>query len=218
MRKGFERNSPLPPSERGVLIPPLFEGGRGEFLTIIISILLLTFGCNIFQTRSADPPDKPAEWHGYPVTPELCLENLVFAFNYRENVFLYASILSDMFVFNFDANDVLDFTVPTRWFKTSEVDMLMNVYFQGEGLEDMRLQLSVLPNQPDIIQSTSAWFYREYQLFVNHTIPNLSTEFFGHFQLHLERDADGLWRIREWHDYRVSSEWTFGRMKNAFSS
>ena len=181
------------------------------FLTMIAS-------CNIFQTRDADPPEPPALWNAFPNTPERCLENLVYAFSFRENVFKYKDILSDDFIFYFDPQDVQDFTVPDRWFKQSEIDMLMNVYFQSDQTQDMNLSLEVLPNQPDIIQSNHAWLYREYILLVENTIPGFNNEFIGQFQLYLERESNGFWIIKEWIDYRTQSIWTFGRMKNAFGS
>jgi len=185
---------------------------------VALSLALTMLACNIFTPRSAEPPDKPAEWNAFPNTPEKCLENLIYAYNHRENVFLYGNILSDDFVFYFDSQDVLDFTLPPRWYKQNEVDMLMNVYFQTNMLFDMNLRLEVLANQPDIYHANYAWVYRGYKLYVNHNIPNLFTEFIGKFQLYMERESNGIWKIKEWHDFREQSEWTFGRMKNAFSS
>ena len=187
-------------------------------ICIFTLVVLLLGSCNIFAPRKADPPDKLAEWNAFPNTPEKCLENLVFAYNYRENVFQYGSILTDNFVFYFDPQDVQDFTVPDNWFKYNEIDMLMNVYFQSNRTSDMKLELIKLPNQPDILHSNYAWLYREYHLYVNHLITNLNQDFYGNFQLYLERESNGVWKIREWNDYRGQSEWTFGRMKNAFGS
>ena len=183
-----------------------------------ILISALCGSCDLFEPRNADDPSKPAEWNPFPTTPYMCLENLVFAYNYRENVFNYGTILTTGFFFHFDPQDVRDFSLPIRWFKQAEVDMLMNVYFHSNRTQDMSLFLYELPNQPDIVQSNHAWIFREYILYINHTIPNLNNEFTGSFQLYLERESTGFWKIQEWHDFRGQSEWTFGRMKNAYGT
>ena len=181
-------------------------------------LLTMFSSCNIFEPREAEKPVDPAKWNSFPTTPYLCLENLVYSYDYRENVFNYGTLFNDIFIFNFDPQDVRDFTVPVRWFKQQETEMLMNVHLQSGRTRDMTLNLFELSNQPDIIQAQHAWIFREYILFLNHTQPNLANEFTGIFQLYLERESNGFWRIHEWHDYRGNSEWTFGRMKNAFGS
>jgi len=182
---------------------------------MIVSIIA---GCNIFEPREAEEPDKPVGWNPFPTTPERCLENLVFVYNHRENVYQYGSVLSDRFVFHFDPQDRADFTLPASWGKANEIEMLMNAYQQMGQHQEMHLTLMIIPDQPDRIQANSAWIFRYYILFVNHNQSSLGTEFAGKMQLYLERESNGFWRIREWSDFRGQSEWTWGRMKNAFAA
>lgn len=185
---------------------------------IFLTILLLIASCRIFEPREAEKPGKPVEWNAFPTSPEKCMENLIYSYNYRENVYQYGSLLSDEFKFYFDPQDVSDFTTPSMWYKTNEIDMLMNVYQQTGDTQELNLVLSAIPGQSDNYYANNAWIYRFYELQVNHSLTNLSTDFSGKFQILLERESNGLWKIKEWYDYRNQSEWTWGRMKNAFAS
>ena len=179
-------------------------------------LILILSGCNIFQPRKAEEPRPPAQWHPFTVTALMCLENLVFSYNYKQNMFNFERILSNDFVFYFDRNDVTDFSLPISWEKDAEKEMLINAHQRVEGDRAMDLILTSIVNQPDDIGLNIAWIYRNYELFVYHDDQNISNTFAGQFQLLLERENDGLWRIMEWHDFRKDSLWTWGRMKNEF--
>jgi len=181
-------------------------------------IISLIIGCNIFEPRKADEPDEPVGWNHIPNTPERCIENLVYAYNHRENIYQYGSVLSNQFVFHFDPQDRADFTLPASWGRANEIEMLMNAYQLLGQTQAIHLTLLPMPNQPDRIQANTASMFRYYILHVNHSQSNLGTEFSGQMQLNLERENNGFWRIREWSDFRVQSEWTWGRMKNAFAT
>jgi len=187
-------------------------------IIIIFIVTSLCLACNVFEPRKADTPGKIAEWNHYVTSADKCLENLQYAYNYRENIYKYGDILIDGFNFYFDSQDINDFTLPDRWSKTDEIDMLINLYQQTANTQEIRLTLSEITGQSDTYHSNSADIYRAYELFVNHPLNNISQSFSGKFQLHIEKGNDGFWRISKWYDFRDTSEWTWGRMKNAFAS
>ncbi|HPM01068.1 MAG: hypothetical protein KA886_09005 [Candidatus Cloacimonetes bacterium] len=184
---------------------------------ILINLLIIVSGCDVFSPRDAENPEQPAAWHTFQVTPAKTLENLVYAYNYRENVYNYTNLFFDTFYFYFDNQDASDFSIPSYWTKSSEIDMLMNTWQRINPGSSMELTLTPIPSQGDNIQTNRAWFFRTYQLTIAHSLTDIPTLFTGKFQIYMEKDNNGFWKIKEWYDYRLTSSWTWGRMKNEFS-
>jgi len=184
-------------------------------IVYVLILILVCFGCNLFEPREAEPPDPPADWHVFPTTHVMCLENLIFAHNYRENMWNYGNILSEQFEFIFDRQDVSDFTLPNTWNRISETVMLRNAHSQA-GASGINLELSLIENQVDDVRSNMAWIFRNYSLKVDSFHDDNYQIFSGRMELYLEIEH-GLWVIREWFDFRDGNIWTWGRMKNAFS-
>ena len=182
----------------------------------IVFICLLLSGCNIFDLRTADPPDGKVEWNSYANTYEKCLENLVYSYNYRENVYKYSDILTDNFRFEFDREDVFNHSVPEVWEKRSETEMLINLFQQTTSNQSVHLELFPLENQRDDVRDRVATIYRGYVLLLNNN-RNPNEELIGELEMVLEKETNGLWKIKEWRDYRRQSHKTWGRLKNEYS-
>ncbi len=185
--------------------------------SIIILILIMSSSCRFFDPRESEEPNKPADWNTFQVTPQKTLENLIYAYNFRENVYNYTNIFSDQFVFHFDAQDVVDFNVPVLWNKSKEIDMLMNLYQSIGQQNSMLLSFEAISSQPDNIQVDRAWFFRHYSITLTYTVNSIPREFYGKMQIYMEKDSNGFWKIKDWYDYRISNQWTWGRLKNEFS-
>jgi len=179
---------------------------------IILYLLVFVLSCNIFHPRDSEEPSKPPEWNIITNTADRCLENLLFVYNYKQNAINYHRILSDQFTFNFDLQDVQDFGVPVVWGKQQEIEMLINLHQYSNKYQDIFLYLEQVPNQTDNYGATSVTFFRNYIL----RIDSLNKTLKGRFQLLVEKDTDGLWRIKTWHDYRINDIWTWGRLKDEF--
>jgi hypothetical protein len=178
-------------------------------LTITLGFILLGWicfsfsGCYLFEPRKAEEPVGQVKWNHFPIVPGQTLENLLYSYNHSENADRYELILSEDFRFYFDAQDVHDFSFPVFWNKESEVNMrsLIN--------EKMRLELTIIPDQADVVQSETAALYRSYELEV---LP-VRERFAGKMVLNMLRSEDGFWRIESWEDIRQANEATWGRFK-----
>jgi hypothetical protein len=191
---------------------------KSKLVFIIISTLILAIsGCEIFSLRDSEDPQKPAEWNTYTLTPVKTLENLAFSYNYRENLYKYASLFADNFSFNFDSRDISDFHLPYSWNKSSEVDMLMNTYQRIDPENAMSVVFEKINDQNDNIQVNRAWLYRKYTLTVYTSTSGLPKTYSGKMQLYLEKDNTGFWRIKDWNDFRILNNLSWGRMKNEYS-
>lgn len=188
-------------------------------MLLMLSVFALSVinGCKPFEVRASEEPDKPADWNPFQTTPSLTLGNLVYSYVFRENIYNYGNVFADGFQFHFDPQDAEDLHIPDRWGKTEEIDMLISVYQQILPEHEIALTLSVLPEQSDNIQSSRAWIYRGYVLTLNHSLSGIPQVFQGKMQLYMEKDNTGFWKIRDWYDYRVQNQWTWGKMKNAFA-
>ena len=185
-------------------------------IVLVFFITFILIGCNLFEPRDAEVPRPPAEWHAFQTTPERCLENLIFAFNFIENGWKYSSVLSDRFEFYFDPQDRVDFTLPTSWDRVKEIDMLRNAHSRT-GANGIELVLSKIADREDRIQANNAWLIRRYILKVSTGTEGLYQTYVGEMELYMESEF-GIWVIRRWSDFRDENEWTWGRMKDAFSS
>ncbi len=190
---------------------------RIVYLVIVVLSGLILSSCNVFSTRKAEDPNKRVDWNSFQTTPVKTLENLQYSYNYRENVYNYSSLFFEDFRFYFDSQDANDFNIPSSWSKSAEIDMLLNTYQRIDSGSSMQLVLSTIPDQSDNIQANQAWLYRTYELTVRHSIENMPELFIGKFRLFLIKEQSGFWKIKEWNDYRTTSPYTWGRMKNAFS-
>ncbi len=172
-------------------------------IVLLCYISLSLPGCHLFEPRKAEEPIGQVKWNNFPIIPEQTLENLLYSYNYSENTDRYEFILSNDFRFYFDAQDVHDFSFPVYWDKESEVNMrsLIN--------EKMRLELTIIPDQADVVQSEMATIYRSYDLEV---LPERE-RFAGNMVLNMIRSEDGFWRIESWEDIRQANEATWGRFK-----
>lgn len=188
----------------------------GSIVLIFIAIGFLS-GCGLFNVREAEMPASPVDWNSFQTTPQKVLENLLYSYNYRENVYNYSSLFTDNFTFYFDAQDVNDFDTPSSWNKSSEIDMLMNTFQRINSSSEMQLILNTIPGQNDNIQANQAWLYRSYELSVPHSINTIPQLFQGKLRVVLTKDQNGFWKIKEWNDYRTLTNNTWGRMKNVFS-
>jgi hypothetical protein len=159
----------------------------------------------LFEKRDPEEPVGKVNWNHYPITPLQTLDNLKYAYDYNENVDRYGSILSSDFEFHFDSQDVQDYNLPVYWGKDMETEMRSLID------KNMDLELQIIEEKDDIIQSDNAVLYRDYELLL--TRENETSVFSGSMTLYIRRDSDGFWRIYQWEDFRTDNDTTWGRLK-----
>ncbi|MBW6516675.1 MAG: hypothetical protein K0B81_08710 [Candidatus Cloacimonetes bacterium] len=179
-----------------------------EILPSLLILLLLIASCGIFETREAEDPVGKVYWNHFPITAFQTLDNLIYAYDYNENINRYSTILSDDFEFFFDTQDIQDFNLPISWNKQMEVEMRSLID------KKIELELALIEDKDDIIQSDTAVIYRDYHLVL--TRSSGTTNFIGSMTLYMQRDTDGFWRINRWEDFRKENQVTWGRLKYEF--
>jgi len=183
-------------------------------VVFVLSINMLS--CNIFDLRTANKPSGIIAWNSYANSYEKCLENLLYSFNYKENVYKYSEILAENFRFEFDQQDINYHSIPEFWDKKHETDMLLNFHQQINVNQSVSLEIFPIDNLNDEIRDRMVIIYREYFLTItNNRYPG--DEHHGKLEIVFEKESNGLWKIIVWRDYRIQNNKTWGRMKNEYS-
>ncbi len=184
---------------------------------LLLLILVLT-SCKVFEPRKSEDPVNETQWNTFQTSPQQVIENLTYAHNYKQNMYRYTNLFSENFKFYFDSQDISDFGFPVSWNKSMEIEVLTN-YFNSIPVDSASvLVLTPIEADPDQIQNNQATIYRDYDLRAGHDMANVGHHISGKFTLYLEKDSNGIWRIKQWWDYKKNSDWTWGRLKYEFSS
>ncbi len=171
--------------------------------SLALALILLISSCHLFEPRKSELPFSEADWNQFPILAEQALENLLFSYEYSENIERYHTVLTDDFRFYFDVQDVQNYSLPEYW--TKEEEIFTRVVFP-HGFED--LVFSGIESKTDILLEESAVYYRHYSFQYD------NTHYQGNMTLNLVKESDGFWRIEHWQDYRNEGNTnTWGRIK-----
>ncbi len=184
-------------------------------MRIIVCILLLNLmaGCDLFKLRDTDPPADPAPWNYDYTAAGSVVANLRYCYIDVRNYVKYIGLFSHDYRFHFAAQDVNDYNINQLWDRSDERDMLNNLHnWLGGGKIDLTWQ--PIANQSDEINPADAVIYRSYVLTTRRN--NVQQEYQGRMELHL-RFQDGVWKIRNWYDFRSGTLPSWGKLKYDFA-
>lgn len=184
-----------------------------KFIQILLLVLLC--GCEIFSLREADPPNKPPLWNNFYTTWELTRQNLEYSYEDERNLVNYGGLFSSNFQFYFSQQDITDYNITEVWTRNNEIDMLYNLQSMADSIN---VELELIPDQADDVQSSPVKLYRNYTLKVKKN--SVVETYAGKMELQMVQDEDGYWRIIKWYDYRSSTPMiypTWGKLKNEYS-
>jgi len=183
-----------------------------RYIAIIMLLMLLFSGCDLFTVRDSDPPGSPPPWNDFATEWEQCVQNLEYVYEDYRNAVKYSGLFVAEYGFHFAPQDVNDFNTPATWTRTQEQDMiqLLHNHYQNITVE---LQSTGTGDQ---IGSSTAKIYRSYLITgVQRTkqgTPSRETLASGNLELHLRKDY-GYWYILSWYDYRTETGSTWGKLK-----
>jgi len=188
-------------------------------LIFVLLITLIAIGCvkNPFSTRESQPPTEQAGTFIPPTTPQIALENLRFA--YTEFVIgNFIQTLDSDFVFTFDF--VQSLPSDTGWGFQQEVnltDNLFNDFNANKGKKSLSLSFAPVPDQPDLIEDTTAVLVRSYTISISDSLGQLAGNFTGVSQFNLVESSFQFWTINRWEDLHQSTNTdSWADFKNAY--
>jgi len=182
-------------------------------------LLLLFFGCDLFLTRNADPPEIPGANYQPAFSPDTLIKNLVNSF-IEKNTQNYLASFSDSsfskkeFVFIPSAAAAAKFPfLADKWSLNEEEQYFNNMV--SKVLVETPIILVISEKERSIL-GDSILFSASYSLNVPHNDVTISTIFEGEMKLKLIRDSRSIWSIFYWEDIRSTNEPSWSDLKGLF--
>jgi hypothetical protein len=178
---------------------------------ILFAILLS--GCDLFTTRSAEPPGVARSDFQQPTSADAVISNFVSSLK-DLNVQNYLSCLSDPtfttknFIFSPSSSALASF--PDNWDKSDEQLYLNNLVTQISSGQYITLTLS---NTSEISYGDSVVYSASYALNVPASNTKLSPNYQGTLIFHLILNSQSLWSIDYWQDNNTGSQPSWSNLK-----
>ncbi len=186
---------------------------------VVIFLLLLTPGCDILTTRTADKPEQPRGNYVVATTSELLIQNLINSFS-EKNTQNYLNCLTDSafsgksFQFIPSAESVSQFPILLQsWDKQDEEQYLRNLF--AKMPEDQPITLSFSETTINL-QGDSVFYSAKYFISAPHSEIKNPKIFQGEIRLKLFRDSRLIWTIYNWQDIKNSTVNSWSELKGYF--
>ena len=194
-------------------------------ITILCAIIIVSlFSCakNPFSTRgTVDPYGSAGTWDT-PQSPEVTLNNLLFAYN-ELIISNYQLCFSDSFSFS-SPEDSIDAVNDGRghlfaeWNKTVEINTTADIFSTVSADDSLDMYLSLLASgeYPDLVDDTTAVMFRTYSLIlINSSQTGVdTTTAVGLATFHLRQEFLNWWTITWWEDIpAVAGQTDWGDIK-----
>ena len=188
------------------------------FFILIFSIFPILSGCELFQTRDAEPPDTGnVGVFLQPDRPEVVLDNLISAVENLNAVNYSRCLIESGFRFN-PSNSALNSSpeIWASWSVEDERTYFNNLRAAATNTSGHRLSLSNISTE--LSSNDPRQVFADYTLTVLHNRSNLGvpTTISGTLALRLQLEDSGLWTISEWTDISNSGEYSWSDLKAAF--
>jgi len=182
-----------------------------------VLLALLLAACNPFEPREAESPAATVEWNPFPVSPQLAVDNLRYAWLYPQNATKYGELLAEGFAFVFAQQDVVEYGVPSQWAAADEKNTLLNLTAELTADSKTSVVFFEISDEEDVIHTDDATIKRDYAITAHVGSAGMQMMAAGTMTLDLVRGEDGLWRIELWQDNRKTDDtMTWGRLKDAY--
>lgn len=189
-------------------------------LLIIVSLLFLVAGCDIFTTRTPEIPDVPRFNYLQPVDVASVVSNFTNSIQTKSTQYYLKSFSDSLkngknysYVANAEAISkyaVLSF----GWSVKDEEQYLNNIINKIPAESSISLTLQ---NEDLISFGDSAYLSTDYDLTIPHNIQGLPNVFGGKLQFKLVRDKQQLWTIYQWLDIKSGTLPTWSEVKGYFN-
>lgn len=185
------------------------------FKILIVLLIFILFGCDIFEVRNPESPTDPKSGYSVPVEPRDVIQNIITAFNernandYRKNFAEGPPIMNRVFLFNPSGNVVSSF--PPNWTIDEEFQYFNNLVTRTP--QDIPINLSFVGGQIDI-QADSAIYSAEYSISV--PIQNSEPQIYGGSLKFTMINENTTWVIYFWEDIAKVGAKSWSELKIEF--
>lgn len=192
---------------------------------ILILLSIISTGCDVFSTRTPEPPDSGRSGFLPPTTASIVLTNFINSIK-EKNSENFIACLSDTSTSNINFSFVPSSEALVKfpgkfniWNKQSELRSFNSVLASIKDNNTPNLVFSKGLNEYEILTSDSAVFYSNYVLHIPHSKDNIPTNFEGTIQLTLNL-YNQKWSISKWVDISSmedSLKFSWSILKASFS-
>ncbi len=194
---------------------------KNFFLTISILFLLMSGGCELFETRDPEPPSSGSSTFIPPTSVDLVLENLSNAIA-EKNTENFLRCLVD--TLNSDqryefiptaaaagryASTFVDWSLQSEraWFAA------MKAFAEKDAASSLTLNGAFA-----VITADSAVYEGSYDLTYRHGVSSVSETVRGTLQFILHTDRNSIWSISRWSDIPLNEETSWSEWKGRFAN
>lgn len=192
---------------------------KSKILAVLTLVnLLVLSGCELFETRPAEPPDSGnVGVFLQPDRPEVVLDNLISAVENLNAVNYTRCLITTGFRFN-PSNAALNSSpeIWASWSVDDERTYFNNLRAAATNTSGHRLSLTNISTE--LSSNDSRQVFANYTITVLHNRTNqgVPSTINGTFALRLQLGEDGLWTISEWTDISNGGEYSWSDLKAAF--
>jgi hypothetical protein len=186
------------------------------FLNILLAIVFT--GCDILQTRNAEPPNQPRSTYQQAVSPEILISNLVNSLKDKDvqnyiNSFVDSSFTNARFYFFPSSGAVSQYPfLSDNWSIQNEEQYFNNMITRVTEGSPITLSLT---NEQYSPQGDSLIYTATYSL----NIPNNQSEpkdYQGDLRFTMIRDSRSVWVIYFWQDTKSTNLPSWSELKGKF--
>jgi hypothetical protein len=186
-----------------------------KYLYFILIPILLN-GCDLFTTRSAEPPNAPRSDFQQAISPDLLISNFVNSLK-DMNVQNYLACLSDSSfspkTFSFSPSSAALSQFPAlaeNWNKKNEEQYFNNLNVKVPQNQSITLTLTNVSQSP---QGDSLIYTASYFLNVPVTDPSFPQNYQGSLRFSMILDSRSIWSIYFWQDTKSSNLPSWSELK-----
>jgi len=189
-----------------------------KYLFSFVIIVLLFKGCGLFDTRDPENPETVRSTYIPPTTPEIVIDNLSFSIQEKNSDNYNKCISPANYFYVPDAQSLANYKhIFLNWNSFSEKRYLDNLINETNANSSSVLFLDNKRFTP--VTSDSTIFQADYIVVFQHNRTNIPKSAKGNITLSLVTDANDLYYIRKWEDFRQhDTDFTWSELKANFTN
>jgi hypothetical protein len=187
---------------------------------LILGLVLLA-GCDLFSTRTVEPPEDPRSNFTPPTSYDIVIQNLQFAIaeknlNNYMSCFVDTGFSSSSFKFNADVESQIQYPNLNNWDINKERIYFTNLLSLTNAGASSTLFLS---NEQVFNSLDSAVYDSDYLLVFNHSRETVAKQVRGKLRFILVPNTNNFWAVQEWYDFKnISTDTTWSVLKAGFAN
>jgi hypothetical protein len=192
-----------------------------NYKILLILGLIFLAGCDLFTTRTVEPPEDPRSNFTPPTSYDIVLQNLQFAIaeknlNNYMSCFVDTGFSSTPFKFNADIESLIQYPNLSNW----DINKERTYYTNLLSLTDIAKTSTLFFSNEQVFNSLdSAVYDSDYLLVFNHSRETVAKQVRGKLRFTLVPNNNNFWAIQEWYDFKNNSEdTTWSVLKAGFAN